>query len=188
MTIAIIIISVLVVVGFVVFFVIKNNKPKPTPVPDTGSTPDTGETPDTGTTPDTGETEPTCICESETHRIQGKVGYLASPERVKIGWYENDNMCDCKWSIIGFKDGVNFLSDIKFENGDITAIVSDTNYGDERSTRYLTRLEGKDVSKDDFFDVTQDSAVDEDFEKLLSAFNKYVNVEKGSETYKYIQK
>jgi hypothetical protein len=188
MTIAIIIISVLVVVGFVVFFVIKNNKPKPTPVPDTGSTPDTGETPDTGTTPDTGETEPTCICESETHRIQGKVGYLASPERVKIGWYENDNMCDCKWSIIGFKDGVNFLSDIKFENGDITAIVSDTNYGDERSTRYLTRLEGKDVSKDDFFDVTQDSSVDEDFEKLLSAFNKYVNVEDGSETYKYIQK
>ena len=180
-----------VIIGVVVWFFISNKKPTP-PQPK----PDSGDTPDTGTTPDTGDTEPTCTCVSETHRIEGSVDFLASTERVKVGWYDNDNMCDCVWSIKD-NEGVNFLSDIEFKDGKITAIVSDSNYGEERTTRYITHLEGTEVSKDDYFEVTQASGadlkcevpeIDEKLEKFLDAFTSVgISARKTPCTYTYLK-
>ena len=195
----VLIVFVLVIAGLVVWFYIKNKKPEPPkPDPSSGDTPDSGDTEpvdsgdtepvDSGDTPDSGDTEPVCVADSETHRIQGSVSYQASSKRVKVGWYDTESICDGVWSIIGTKNGEDFLSDIKFENGDITAIVAKTNDGDKRTTRYLTCLTGKDVSKNDFFDVTQANGIDKKFEELLNAFSGYVKVERNGETYNYLKK
>ena len=188
MTIAILIISILAVIGLVVWLIIKNNKPKPTPVPDTGDTPSSGDTPDTGDTPTPPEPtpEPSCTADSETHRIQNCVSFTASDERVKIGWYDTDKICDGVWSIKGH-EGDEFISNIEFENGDITGIVSATNKGKERTTRYITHFEGSNASKDDFFDVTQCMAIDEEFEGMINAFRPYIDVKDGSLTYDYVK-
>jgi hypothetical protein len=188
MVIAIVIVFVLVIIGLVVWLIVKNNKPKPTPVPDTGDTPSSGDTPDTGDTPTPPEPtpEPSCTADSETHRIQNCVSFTASDERVKIGWYDTDKICDGGWSIKGH-EGDEFISNIEFENGDITGIVSVTNKGKERTTRYITHFEGSNASKDDFFDVTQCMAIDEEFEGMINAFRPYVDVKDGSLTYDYVK-
>jgi hypothetical protein len=203
MTTVIVILTILLIIGVCVWFYFKNRKPNPPqPIPDSGETPSSGDTEpdapepvdtgdtepiDSGDTPDTGDTEPTCIADSETHKIQDAVPYFASAERTKIGWYDTENICDGEWSV-NDSEGINFLSDIKFEDGDITAVVSDTNYGEERTTRYITHLSGENVSKDDFFDVTQASAVDDEFTTILDAFRSEADVKVGSETYNYLKK
>ena len=189
MAIAIIVISVLAIIGLATWLYMKNKKPKPTPTPNSGDTPSSGDTPipDSGETLDTGDTKPACIADSETHRIQDSVPFLASTERIKVGWYDTENICDGKWTMID-SEGVNFLSNIEFEDGVITAIVSETNHGEERTTRYITHLSGENVSKNDYFDVTQCTSVDEKFEEVLDAFEEYIKVERNSETYNYLKK
>ena len=151
--------AVLIIGGLVWFFIPK--KPvEPSDKPTSGDTPSSGDTPPL---PEPGgddsPTDDNSPCESETHRIDGCVDFLSTTERVEVGWYDFTDMLDCVWSIKD-NEGVNFLSDIKFEDGKITAVISESNYGEERTTRYITHLEGKGVSKDDYFDVTQCSGAD----------------------------
>lgn len=202
------IILALVIIGLVVWFIIKNKKPTPpTPVPvdPTGDTPDSGDTPDTGGTEpvdtgdtepvdtggtepvDTGDTEPACIAESETHKTGELVDYLASQKRVKIGWYETENICDGVWSVVGYANGDNFLSDIEFKDGEITAVVSGSNYGEIRDVRILTHLTAEYGSKDDYFDVTQAGAIDSKFSEILAAFKSEADVKPGTKLYDYLQ-
>ena len=130
---------------------------------------------------------PPCICESKTHRIQDSIPSGVTSEPIQVGTYDNDNMCECTWSVIGVKTGEDFLKNFKFEDGKIFAIVSKTNDGEERTTRYITHLEGENVSKDDYFDVTQKSGIDKEFETYVDAFKEYAVITRSGATYNYLK-
>lgn len=203
MGLTILIIFIVLIVGLIIWFCIKNKKPTPTPTPtptpeptpgpqpepDTGDTPVTGDTP-TPPSPDpepTPEPEPPCISESETHKTGETLSYMASKNRVNIGWYETDKICDGVWSVTGFTNGDNFLTDIKFEGGVISAVVNSTNYGKERSVRCLTHLTAEYGSKDDYFDVKQAGAVDDVFADIINGFKSEADIKEGSVIYDYLQ-
>ncbi len=191
MTIAIII--GVCVIGLTIggYFIFKNNNKSnipdaPKPIEPTGTTEpvntDEPSIPDEPIIP----VEPV-ICDSSTHRLYGiSISSKITNERILVGTYDINDKCECKWEIVKASEGIDFLDDFIFVNGEIKAKVIIPNIGEERTTRYITKHNGKGGYKEDYFDVTQETGYDSEFESYIDVFKQYVTINRWSNLYKYL--
>lgn len=184
----IILLSIFVIgIGIGIFMFYRNNKSKPTNVPEKPETPGQPDIPEIPDQPEPDHKPEPIECSVETHRLQGiTITSKTTEDRIIVGTYDYNDKCDCKWSVVGVSAGEDFLSDFLFENGEIKARVIKENLKDERTTRYTTKHIGKSGEREDYFDVTQEAGYDEKFESYFNKFSEYINTERDTDLYNYI--